>query len=119
MLRSTISLSHPSAEIPKGSSSHHQTCLHCANAQRCASKDPLLRWACLPPGAVGPLLQGTTEQSKLSLPFLPLCTLQIHPSYSTSSQILSKQYHKPGSVQVAQTGVTLLHSESCPWERGR
>ena len=34
-------------------------------------------------------------------------------------QIPLKQHHKPGSVQVAQTGATPLHSESCPWERGR
>ena len=34
-------------------------------------------------------------------------------------QIPSKQHHKPGSVQVAQTVATPLHSESCPWERGR
>ena len=34
-------------------------------------------------------------------------------------QTPSKQHHKPGSVQVAQTGATPLHRESCPWERGR
>ena len=34
-------------------------------------------------------------------------------------QIPSKQHHKPGSVQVAQRGAPPLHSESCPWERGR
>ncbi|XP_044907120.1 uncharacterized protein LOC111558779 [Felis catus] len=31
----------------------------------------------------------------------------------------SKQHHKPGSVQVAQTRATPLCSESCPWERRR
>ena len=60
-LASAISLSHPPAEIPKGTSSHHQTCLHCVNTQHCASVDPSLRRVCLPPGAAEPLLQGTTN----------------------------------------------------------
>ena len=34
-------------------------------------------------------------------------------------QIPLKQHHKPSNVQVAKTGVKPLHSESCPWERGR
>ena len=34
-------------------------------------------------------------------------------------QIPYKQHRKPGSVQVAQTGATPLHSESCPRQRGR
>ena len=34
-------------------------------------------------------------------------------------QIPSKQHHKPGSVQAAQTEATPLHSESCPQKRGR
>ena len=59
-LGSTISLSHPPAEIPKGTSSRQRPCLHRANAQRCASVDPSLRWVCLPLGVAGPLLQGTT-----------------------------------------------------------
>ena len=61
VLARAISLSHPPAEIPKRTSSHHQTCLCHANTQCCASMDPSLRWTCLPLDAVGPLLQGTTD----------------------------------------------------------
>ena len=60
-LVSAISLSHHPAKIPKGTSSRHRTCLHCTNAQRCASVDPSLRGVCLPPRAAGPLPQGTTD----------------------------------------------------------
>ena len=59
----------------------------------------------------------------------PLTAKQSEPAPSTPMhladpprlicQIPSKQHHKPGSVQVAQTGATPLHSESCLWEKGR
>ena len=39
------------------------------------------------------------RKSELSLPLPPLCTLQIHPANTPDPQ-----HHKPGSVQVAQTG---------------
>ena len=54
-------------------------------------------------------------QSELSLP-LPV---HLADPPQLICQIPSKQHHKPGSVQVAQTEATPLHSESCPWERGR
>ena len=41
-LARAISLTHPPAKIPKGTSSCHGTCLHRANTQRCASVDPSL-----------------------------------------------------------------------------
>ena len=59
-LASAISLSHSPAEIPKGTSYHHRSCLHGANSQCCASVDPSLLRVCLLPGATGPLPQGTT-----------------------------------------------------------
>ena len=37
VLASAISLSHPTAKIPKGTSSCHQSCSHHANSQCCAS----------------------------------------------------------------------------------
>ena len=60
-LASAISLSHPPAEIPKGTSSCHWTCLHHANTQCCASVDLSLPWVGLPSGVAGPFPQGTTE----------------------------------------------------------
>ena len=78
VLASVISLSHTPAKIPKVTSSHHQTCVHPANTQSCASVDPSLRWICL-------LLQGPSHRglptAKLAEPPLPpQCTLRIHPS---------------------------------------
>ena len=54
-LASTISLSHPPAEMPKGTSAHHQTCLHHANAQCCSSVDPPSQ-CCRAPSYRGPLM---------------------------------------------------------------
>ena len=61
VLASAIFLSHLLAEIPKVTSSRHQTSLHRANAQRCPSVDPSLQRVCLPPCAAGPLTQVTTD----------------------------------------------------------
>ena len=116
-LGSTISLAHPPAKIPKGTSSRHGTFLHHANTQRCASVNPSHRWVCLPPGATGSLPQRTTK-AKRAEPAPPTPVNYADPT-RLMGQIPLKQHHKPGSVQVAQTGATPLHSESCPWERGR
>ena len=79
-LASAISLSHPSAKILKGTSSHHQTCLHRANTQHCASVNPFPPRG-LPPSQCcrAPPSGDHLWQSKQSLPLPPLYTLQIHP----------------------------------------
>ena len=113
-LARAISLSHPPDEIPEGTSSHHQTWLHRANAQHCASVDPSLHFL--------PVLQGPSHRgpptAKRTKPAPPTPVHLADPPWLIT-QIPSKLHHKPGSVQVAQTGATPLHSESYPWERGR
>ena len=69
-----------------------------------------------------PVLQGLSHRgpppAKRAKP-APPATVHLAAPPRLIRQIPSKQHHKPGSVQVAQTGATPLHSESCPWERGR
>ena len=79
-LASAISLAHPLAKIPKGTSSHHGTCLHCANTQHCASCGSIPPMG-LPPSWChrAPPEADHQRQSELSLPLPPLCTLWIHP----------------------------------------
>ena len=80
VLAISISLSHPPAEIPKGTSSHHQTCLHQANTQCYASVGPSLQLTASLLVLQGPSRRGPPP-TKLAKPApLPsLCTLQIHP----------------------------------------
>ena len=59
------------------------------------------------PSHSGPLKAKRTESAPPASVHLADPPRRIH-------QIPSKQRHKPGSVQVAQTGATPLHSESCP-----
>ena len=115
-LASAISLSHPPAETLKGTSSpnllaslkHPMLCF-------CGSI-PLTRLASLPV-LQGPSLRGS-PMAKQAEPAPPTPVHLADPP-QLICQIPSKQHHKPGSVQVAQTGATPLHSESCPWERGK
>ena len=62
-----------------------------------------------------PSCRGTpmAKQAKSALP----APVHLADSPRLIRQIPSKQHHKPGSVQVAQTGATPLHSESCLWEK--
>ena len=107
------------AEIPKGTSSLHRTCLHHTNAQQCVSVYPSLRQVCRASLLVlqGPSYRGL-PMAKRAKPAPPTPVHLADPP-QLIGQIPSKQHHKPGSLQVAQTGPTPLHSESCPWERGR
>ena len=96
------------AVIPKGTSSHHRTCLHQANTQRCAPGDPSFQWVCLL------VLQGpscsrppTAKQAKPALP----APVHLADPPKLIHQIPSKQHQKPGSVQVAWTSATPLHNE--------
>ena len=79
VLASTISLSHSPAEIPKGTSS----VIELACTAQTASA--VLLWihpscgSASLPVLQGPSHRGPLQQSELSLPLLPLCTLQIHP----------------------------------------
>ena len=79
-LASAISLPHPPAKIPKGTSSCQGTCLHHANTQRCASADHPSGGSDSLPVAQGPSQRGSPKEKKLCLPLPRLCTLQIHPS---------------------------------------
>ena len=111
-LASTISLSHPPAKIPKGPSSPHQTCLHHTNIQCCASVvHPSNRSTSLL------LLQGPSHRGPLTAkgakPTPPTPVHLVDPP-QLKSQIPSKQYHKPGSVHVAQTETTPLTVSTAP-----
>ena len=111
VLTSAISLAHPSAKIPKGTSSCQGTCLHCANTQCCASVDPSLQLVCLHPGATGPSRSEPPKEKRAES--ASPAPVQLADPPRLIGQIPSKR-HKPGSVQVHQTGATPLHSESCP-----
>ena len=65
----------------------------------------------------GPSCRGPLK-AKRADPTPPATVYLVEPP-QLIRQIPSKQHHKPGSVQLAQTGATPLHSEFCPWERGR
>ena len=104
-LAGAISLSHPPAEIPKGTSSRHRTC----TAQ---SPNAVLLGIHPSAGSVLPVLQGPSRRgppwAKRAKP-VPPAPVQIHPLGSARSvrgQFPSKQHHKPGSVRAAQTGHT-------------
>ena len=113
-LGSAVSLSHTPGKIPKGISSHHRIRLQPHKHPTlcfCGSIPPMV---CLLPVLQGPSHRGppTAKQDKPSPP-TPVHLVDPDPP-CLMCHILSKQHQKPGSVQVAQTGATPLHSESCP-----
>ena len=117
VLGSTISLAHPPAKIPKGTSSHHELA--------CTVQTPNagLLWIHPSDGSASlPVLQGPSQsrppKAKGAEPTPPDPMHFTDPPWLLR-QIPLNQHHKPGSVQVAQTGATPLHAETCPWERGR
>ena len=116
-LASAISLSHPPAEIPKGTSSHHELA--------CTVQTPnaVLLWIHPSDASASlPVLQDPSRSrplmAKQAEPTPPILVHLVDPP-QVIRQTPWKQHHKPGSVQVGQTGATPLHSESYPWERGR
>ena len=81
-LASAISIAHPPAKIPKGTTSCQETRLHHTNTQYCASEDPSLRgsdslWCCRAPAE-----SDLRRKSELSLPLPPLSN---PPRYYTRS----------------------------------
>ena len=97
-LASTISLSHPSVVILKGTSSHHRSCLHCTRTQCCAWIHPSDGSSSLPE-LQGPSHRGPPT-AKLAKPAPPAPVHLVVPP-QLIRQIPLKQHHKPGSVQVA------------------
>ena len=68
VLASAISLAHPPAQIPKGTSSRQGTCLHRANTQHCASADPSLGGSDSLPVLQGPSRSGSPKEKQAESP---------------------------------------------------
>ena len=114
-LASAISLSHPPATTPKGTSSPNLLAPHkhptlCLCGSNPPTGQPPSR-CCRAPCA------GDHQWQRAKL--APPTPVHLADPPQLICQIPLKQHHKPGGVQVAQTGATPLHSESSPWERGR
>ena len=105
-LASTMSLSHPPAEIPKGTSFHHRTCLHPQ------MPNVVLLWIHLSDWPASLLvLQGPSHRE----PLTAKCTKPAPPApvhLVDPPQLIRQIPLKPGNVQVAQTGAP--HSTVSP-----
>ena len=116
-LGSAISLTHPPAKIPKGTSSHHELACTTQTLNAVLLRiQPSDGSASLPvPQGPSPSIPPKAKQAEST----PPAPVHLADPPQLIHHIPSKQHHKPGSVQVAQTGATPLYSEFCPWERGR
>ena len=112
-LRSAISLAHPPAKIPKGTSSvrtllapgkHPMLCLLLRIHPSNGSASLLM--------LQGPSQSGPPKAKRVES--APPSPVHLADPPRLIRQIPSKQHHMPGSVQIAQTEATPLHSESCP-----
>ena len=111
-MASTISLSYPPAKTQRESvpvtelaytSKTPNTVLLWIHPSHQSASLPVLQ---------GPFHRGspTAKQAKTASP----APVHLADPHRLICQIPSKQHHKTESVQVAQTGATPLHSESCP-----